>query len=115
MSSGLAPVRRGKRVGQVRANGMRSVGRITRLALAASLALTAAFSVLTDLAFPGRSSATPATTGASGSTSSVSQSAGGVRVALPPRGGGNLAPPVAPPVPQPAVPATQPVATSGGS
>jgi hypothetical protein len=96
---------------------MRSVGRITRIALAASIALAAVFSFLADVAFPGRSSATtrprssPAVVGTDPS----------VRVALPPRNGGDgLAPPVVAPQPAAPVAGSAPsnggaVATSGGS
>jgi hypothetical protein len=97
---------------RVREDGLHSVGRVTRLVLVASLALTAAFSALAEFAFPGRSSASPGAS--STATAGRAASSGDVRVALPPRGGGEgLAPPPALPV-QPVQPVA-PVATSGGS
>jgi len=88
---------------------MRSAGRLTRLVLVASLALTAAFSALAEFAFPGRSNATAGRE----ATAAPAASSSTVRVALPPKGGEGLAPPPAFPV-QPAQPVA-PVATSGGS
>jgi hypothetical protein len=112
MSPGLKQVRRGRHVGRIRENGMRSVGRITRWVVAASLALTAVFSVITDIAFPGRSRAGTGTPPAA--TTVGTGASGTVRVALPPKNGGaNLAPPVAPPTQAPV--RTAPVANSGGS
>jgi hypothetical protein len=87
---------------------MRSVGRITRLVLAASVALAAVFSAVADVAFPGRSIAA---TGGQGARSAGT--APTVRVALPPKNGGDsLTPPPVAPAP---APGGGSVATSGGS
>ena len=91
---------------------MRSVSRVTRIAVAASLAGTAFFSAFAAIAFSGHANASTST-GSSGTTSARAAS-DGQRVALPPTGnGGALTAPVAPPISQP-VPAGPPV-TSGGS
>ena len=90
---------------------MRSVGRITRWAVAVSLALSAVFSAIAAIGFAGRASATAA---GSAATSASNDSSSGVRVALPPKGdGGSLSAPAAPPVSQPVYQA--PPVTSGGS
>jgi len=90
---------------------MRSVSRVTRIAVAASLAGTAVFSAVAAIAFSGHANASTST--GSGTTSARAAS-DGQRVALPPTGnGGALTAPVAPPISQP-VPAGPPV-TSGGS
>jgi hypothetical protein len=87
---------------------MRSVGRITRLALAASLTLAAVFSALADVAFPGRS---VSAAGEQAPRAAV-RTGPSVRVALPPRNGGDgLTPPAAAPAPA----GGGSVATSGGS
>lgn len=105
-SSGPGSVRR---IERVREEGMRSVGRITRLALAASLALAAAFSAVADVAFPGRSDAAGNNERGFGAAQSSDP---GVRIALPPpRDQDGLAPPVAPPLPA----AEGGSVTSGGS
>ncbi len=92
---------------------MRSASRITRVAIAVSLALSAAFSAIAAIGFAGRASAT--TTGGSTATSVAAGSSSGVRVALPPKGtGGALSAPAAPPISQP-VPQLPPPVTSGGS
>jgi hypothetical protein len=97
-----------RRLARDRENGMRSVGRITRLALAASVALAAVFSALADVAFPGRS----VQTAGQGARAAVGGDST-VRVALPPRNGGDsLTPPIT--APMPAV-GSGSVATSGGS
>lgn len=100
------------RIGRTRENGMRSVSRITRVAVAVSLALSAVFSAIAAFGFAGRASAT---TSGSSATSASHGSSTGVRVALPPKGdGGALSAPAAPPVSQPVAQAPPPV-TSGGS
>jgi hypothetical protein len=97
-----------RRLSRHREDGMRSVGRITRLAMAASVALAAVFSALADVAFPGRSSSTVGEHVASASAGTDPT----LRVALPPRNrGDSLTPPVTAPVPA----AGGGVATSGGS
>lgn len=99
-------VRSPRRLGRERDDGIRSVARITRLALAASVAFAAVFSAFADVAFPGRSA-----TSTSGERT-VSAAAESVRVALPPRNGGET---LTPPVTGPAPAAGGSVATSGGS
>ena len=96
-------------MGRARDNGMQSVSRFTRIAVAASLILSAVFSVIAAMGFGGRASASTGGTTTAGGGSST-----GVRLALPPKGDAG-APPVqvAPPVSQPAYQA--PPVVSGGS
>jgi hypothetical protein len=90
---------------------MRSVSRITRVAIAVSLTLSAIFSAIAALGFAGRASATSAGSSATSVGTGPSTS---VRVALPPKGdGGALSAPAAPPLSQPV--AQAPPVTSGGS
>ena len=99
------------RVGRAREDGMQSVSRFTRLAIAASLILSAVFSVIAAIGFGGRASA--GTGGAATSTAGGGSSTD-VRLALPPKGSAG-APPVqiAPPISQPVNQA--PPVVSGGS
>jgi hypothetical protein len=100
-----------RRLGRERDDGMRWVGRITRLALAASVALAALFSVLADVAFPGRSSSSEGRRPAQAAVGTDPS----VRVALPPRNGGDtLTPPAVAPAPATGGGGGS-VATSGGS
>ena len=77
-----------------RDRGLRSVSFLTRITVAASVGLTAAFSAVAAIAFSGNSTST-------GKTPTTAAPAGGQLVALPPRNGGSLnfpQPPVGPPV-----------------
>ena len=77
-----------------RDRGLRSVSFLTRITVAASVGLTAAFSAVAAIAFSGNSTGT-------GKTPTTAAPAGGQLVALPPRNGGSLnfpQPPVGPPV-----------------
>ena len=97
-------------LGRVRANGMRSISRATRLTTAASVVLSVVFSAVAALGFAGHSGTT-ASKGAGPQTPSAGNVNMGL-VALPPKGsGGTLAPPATLPVAQSA---PAPV-TSGGS
>ncbi len=89
---------------------MRSVSRVTRISVAASLALTAVFSAVAGRGFVGRSRASAA--GASLASASTNSASDAQRVALPPPNGGSLSGPAAPPMSQPVV---APPVTSGGS
>jgi hypothetical protein len=89
---------------------MLSVSRLTRVAVAVSLALTAVFSAVAAIGFSGRSSASGRVLDTS--TSAAGGSSSGQRVALPPTGGGSLTAPLGPPVSQSI---TSPPVTSGGS
>jgi hypothetical protein len=94
---------------RVRAKGMRSAGRITRVTAAASVVLTVVFSAVAALGFSGYSKSTASS--AAGSTSAAGGPA--VRLALPPKGqGGTLAAPTSLPVQNAPAP---PAVTSGGS
>ena len=77
-----------------RDRGLRSVSFLTRITVAASVGLTAAFSAVAAIAFSGHSTTT-------GKTPTTAAPAGGQLVALPPRNGGSLnfpQPPIGPPV-----------------
>jgi hypothetical protein len=112
MRSSGPGARNRRRIGRTRENGMRSVSRITSLAVAVSLALSAVVSAIAAFGFAGRANAT---TGGSSATSAANGSSTGIRLALPPKGdGGALSAPAAPPVSQPVGQAPPPV-TSGGS
>ncbi len=79
-----------------RDRGLRSVSFLTRITVAASVGLTAAFSAVAAIAFSGNSTGT-----GTGKTPTTAAPAGGQLVALPPRNGGSLTfpqPPVGPPV-----------------
>ncbi len=90
---------------------MRAVSRITRVAIAVSLTLSAVFSAIAAIGFAGRASATSA---GSSATSTASGSSLAPRVALPPKGdGGTLSAPSAPLVSQPVT--RNPPVTTGGS
>jgi len=109
-------VTQSRRQGRVREKGLQSVSVITRLAVAASLVLSAVFTVIAAKGFAGRT--TTATGGTTPASSGGAGSAATVRIALPPKGGdqgssSGITPPVAPPVSQPIVQA--PPVTSGGS
>ncbi len=83
-----------------RDRGLRSVSFLTRITVAASVGLTAAFSAVAAIAFSGNSTGTGTGTG-TGNTPTTAAPAGGQLVALPPRNGGSLTfpqPPVGPPV-----------------
>ena len=97
-------------LGRVRAKGMRSISRVTRMTTAASLVLSVVFSAVAALGFAGNAGTT-ASKGAGSRAPSVGNVNMGL-VALPPKGsGGTLAPPATLPVAQNA-PAS---VTSGGS
>ena len=110
--SNVSGSRNRPRIRRTRENGMRSVSRVTRLAVAVSLVLSAVFSAIAAIGFAGRASAT---TAGSSRTTAPNGSSAGVRVALPPKGdAGSASEPVAPPVSQPVTQVPPPV-TSGGS
>ena len=98
-------------MGRARENGMQSVSRFTRLAVAGSLILSAVFSVIAAIGFGGHASAG---TGGTTTTTAGGGSSTDVRLALPPKGDAG-APPVqvAPPIQQ-SVNQAPPV-VSGGS
>ena len=101
--------REGQHLRVAREKGLRSASIVTRVAVAASIALGGAFSAVAAMAFPGRSSRD----GAQGTRAATSQSSGPI-VALPPANagtGGLPAPPLQAPV---AVPGSGQVG-SGGS
>jgi len=112
MEKKTAEPRQGRRsnLGRVRAKGMRSVSRVTRVTAAASLILTIVFSAVAALGFSGNAGSTASKSG--GTQGATVGGSSTVRVALPPKGNGaTLAPPATLPVSQNAPP---PV-TSGGS
>lgn len=112
MRSSVPGTRNRARIGRTREDGMRSVSRITSVAVAVSLTLSAVVSAIAAFGFAGRASATAA---GSSAASAGNGSSTGVRVALPPKGdGGALSAPGAPPLSQPVEQAPPPV-TSGGS
>lgn len=95
--------------GGYRNAGRNLVSRITRLAIAGSIAMTAAFSAVAAAAFSGHSSAGASVPAGSTTASGITKSH--PTVALPPAKSGALPQPVQPPV----VTAAAPPVTSGGS
>jgi hypothetical protein len=90
---------------------MRSASRLTRIAVAVSLALSAVFSAVAALGFTGHQGTT--STGDAADSTSARGSSDAQRVALPPTDDeGALSPPFAPPV---SAPVQAPPVTSGGS
>ena len=92
--------RRARERAHQRATGFRSASIVTRIAVAASVALSIAFSAIAAVAFPGRASRQSA----DGKAANASTSSTGPVVALPPANGGSggvPAPPLQAPVSAP--------------
>jgi len=91
-----------------RTQGLRSASIVTRIALAASVVLSVAFSAIAAVAFPGRASRPD------GDRTHASADRSGPIVALPPANGGSGGVP-APPIQAPAASSGAGQASSGGS